>query len=140
MHEHSWYFTMQPARWTATCGCGLAVTVETPMPGRSTWKWTLHGDLPPSDTTGKTAIGPRAPSWRDCGGLPTRRPDARERKRAPKKVLAPVPGRCAWGRTTTGASRLEALRALPYLGNLVGDEAVSFAVHGGSRLGVGGLH
>ena len=49
MHEHSWYFTLQPARWTATCGCDLAVTFETPMPGRSTWAWRLDVETPPAD-------------------------------------------------------------------------------------------
>lgn len=49
MHEHSWYFTFAPARWTASCACGLAVTVEEPEPGKSTWAWTLHGGVPPVD-------------------------------------------------------------------------------------------
>lgn len=49
MHAHSWYFTLAPGRWSASCACGLAVVVEEPMPGRSTWAWTLHGDVPPAD-------------------------------------------------------------------------------------------
>jgi len=49
MHDHSWYFTLAPARWTASCACGLAVTVEEPAPGRQVWAWTLHGDVPPAD-------------------------------------------------------------------------------------------
>ncbi len=49
MHEHSWYFTLAPGRWTASCGCGLAVTVVESAPGRSTWAWTLHGEVPPAD-------------------------------------------------------------------------------------------
>ncbi len=49
MHEHSWYLTLAPARWTATCACGLAVTVEEPEPGRVTWEWTLRGAIPPAD-------------------------------------------------------------------------------------------
>ncbi len=50
MHKHSWYFfTLAPGRWTAACACGLAVTVEESAPGKSTWAWTLHGDVPPAD-------------------------------------------------------------------------------------------
>ena len=49
MHEHSWYFTMQPARWTASCACGLAVEVKTPAPGQSLWEWTQDGRMPRSD-------------------------------------------------------------------------------------------
>ncbi|HEY8746020.1 MAG TPA: hypothetical protein VIU62_23265 [Chloroflexota bacterium] len=49
MHEHSWYFTMQPARWTASCACGLVVAVTTKGPGQSTWEWALDGDVPPAD-------------------------------------------------------------------------------------------
>ncbi len=48
MHEHSWYFTLAPARWTATCGCGLAVTVEEHDVGRQRWEWRLHGEVPPA--------------------------------------------------------------------------------------------
>lgn len=51
MHDHSWYFTDAPGRWTASCACGLAVEVATPAPGRSTWHWTLDGRVPPSDAT-----------------------------------------------------------------------------------------
>jgi hypothetical protein len=47
MHEHRWLFTLDPIHWTATCRCGLAVTVEEPAPGRSTWAWTFHGEMPP---------------------------------------------------------------------------------------------
>jgi hypothetical protein len=47
MHEHSWYFVFAPARWEASCACGLAVAVEEVAPGRATWEWTLHGGLPP---------------------------------------------------------------------------------------------
>jgi hypothetical protein len=49
LHEHSWYFTDAPARWTASCGCGLAVEVTTKALGESTWEWTLDGDAPPAD-------------------------------------------------------------------------------------------
>ncbi|HEY8744133.1 MAG TPA: hypothetical protein VIU62_13595 [Chloroflexota bacterium] len=48
MHEHSWYFTFAPARWTATCPCGLAVTVEERAPGKQSWEWTLNGAPPPA--------------------------------------------------------------------------------------------
>lgn len=47
MHEHSCYFTDAPGRWVATCACGLAVEMTAPSPDRSTWRWTLHGELPP---------------------------------------------------------------------------------------------
>ncbi len=49
MHEHSWYFTLAPGRWSAACACGLTVTVEEPAPGKSMWEWTLHGAVPPAD-------------------------------------------------------------------------------------------
>ena len=49
MHEHSWYFTQRPGRWTAACACGLAGTVDEPAPGRSTWEWTLHSETPPAE-------------------------------------------------------------------------------------------
>jgi hypothetical protein len=48
MHEHSWYSIFAPARWAATCACGLAVEVTSPAPDRSTWRWTLHGEAPPA--------------------------------------------------------------------------------------------
>ncbi len=47
MHEHSWYFTLAPARWSASCACGVAVNVDIPVPGRSLWRWTLHGHVAP---------------------------------------------------------------------------------------------
>jgi hypothetical protein len=43
MHEHSWYFTLAPGRWTATCACGLAVVVQEPRPGCYSWDWQLDG-------------------------------------------------------------------------------------------------
>ena len=55
MHEHSWYFTDAPGRWTASCACGLAVEVTTKGPGQSTWEWNGRpsgvgdGDVPPAD-------------------------------------------------------------------------------------------
>jgi hypothetical protein len=48
MHEHTWYLTLGPGRWTAACACGLAVAVEEPAPGRSRWAWTRHGETPPA--------------------------------------------------------------------------------------------
>jgi hypothetical protein len=48
MHEHSWYFTFAPARWTASCGCGLALVVEEREAGGQSWTWTLHGGMPPA--------------------------------------------------------------------------------------------
>jgi hypothetical protein len=49
MHDHAWHFTDAPGRWAASCACGLAVEVTMPAPGRSTWEWTLHGEIPPAD-------------------------------------------------------------------------------------------
>ncbi|HEY8744179.1 MAG TPA: hypothetical protein VIU62_13825 [Chloroflexota bacterium] len=49
MHDHSWYFTFAPGRWTAFCACGLAVAVEEPAPGKQSWEWTLHGTSPAAD-------------------------------------------------------------------------------------------
>ena len=49
MHEHSWYFTDSPGRWTATCGCGLAVLVTSAAPGQQRWRWTQEGEIPPTD-------------------------------------------------------------------------------------------
>lgn len=48
-HDHSWYFTFGPGRWTATCGCGLAVTVEEREAGRQVREWTWHGEAPAAD-------------------------------------------------------------------------------------------
>ena len=48
MHDHSWYFTDAPGRWTASCSCGLAVEVIMQAPGQSTWRWTLAGQIPPT--------------------------------------------------------------------------------------------
>lgn len=48
-HEHRWSFTLGPNRWTATCHCGLGVTVEERAPGRSVWQWTLRGETLPAD-------------------------------------------------------------------------------------------
>ncbi len=47
MHEHSWYFTLAPGRWSASCACGLAVTVEEHDAGWQRWEWRLHGEVPP---------------------------------------------------------------------------------------------
>jgi hypothetical protein len=71
MHEHRWLFTLQPTRWTATCRCGLAVTVEEPAPGCSLWAWTFHGEMPPPsmmlDACGSVQRARRAllavPAW-----------------------------------------------------------------------------
>ena len=49
MHEHSWYFADAPGRWSATCACGLAVTVTSAAPGQSWWAWTLEGRKPPAN-------------------------------------------------------------------------------------------
>ena len=49
-HVHAWYFTLAPGRWSATCACGLAVEVEEPDVGSSTWFWTLQsGQIPGVD-------------------------------------------------------------------------------------------
>ena len=49
MHEHSWYFILAPARWTASCACSLAVLVTSTAPGQQRWHWALDGATPPSD-------------------------------------------------------------------------------------------
>jgi hypothetical protein len=38
-----------PARWSASCACGLAVVVVESAPGRSSWERTLRGEVPPPD-------------------------------------------------------------------------------------------
>jgi hypothetical protein len=48
-HVHQWRFVDAPGRWTATCACGLAVTVEAAEPGRGIWTWRLGGGPPSAE-------------------------------------------------------------------------------------------
>lgn len=47
MRDHTWYFTLAPGRWSASCGCGLTVHLDIPVPSRSLWRWTLDGHVSP---------------------------------------------------------------------------------------------
>ena len=72
-HEHSWYFTFGPGRWSATCGaCGLAVAVEERGEGRSGWEWTQDGAPAPPDVRlaaiGSVQRARRALLTRHAGG------------------------------------------------------------------------
>lgn len=46
-HVHEWRFVDAPGRWTATCWCGLVVTVQAFGPDGGLWTWRLD-DRPPS--------------------------------------------------------------------------------------------